>query len=99
MKEKKEFKIIECSGSFYEIGKQYGIACRDNLVSSINSVFRDIGMFQKASKEDIIVTAKKYLPLVERFDPELLEMLKGQADGAGVTFDEVFTLRCKLELG
>ncbi|OGN88431.1 MAG: hypothetical protein A2158_01055 [Chloroflexi bacterium RBG_13_46_14] len=99
MKEKKEFKIIECSGTFYEIGKQYGIACRDNLVSSINSVFRDIGMFQKASKEDIIVTAKKYLPLVERFDPELLEMLKGQADGAGVTFDEVFTLRCKLELG
>jgi isopenicillin-N N-acyltransferase-like protein len=99
MKEKKEFKVIECSGSFYEIGKKYGIACRDSLVGSINSLFRNIGMFQKAGKEDIIANAKKYLPLVERFDPELVEMLKGQADGAGVTFDEVLALRCSLELG
>jgi isopenicillin-N N-acyltransferase-like protein len=99
MKEKKEFKVIECSGTFYEIGRQYGVSCRDSLVTSINSLFRDITMFQKASKKDIIATAQKYLPLVENFDPPLIEMLKGQADGAGVTFDEVFTLRCKLELG
>ena len=99
MKEKKEFRVIECSGTFYEIGKQYGIACHDSLTSSINTLFRDISMFQKVSKEDIIATAKKYLPLVESFDPELIEMLKGQAEGAGVPFDEVFTLRCKLELG
>ena len=99
MKEKKEFTVVECSGTSYEIGKQYGAACRDSLVSSIDSLFRDIGMFRKAGKEDIIATAKKYLPLVESFDPELIEMLKGQAEGAGVTFDEVFTLRCKLELG
>jgi isopenicillin-N N-acyltransferase-like protein len=99
MKEKKEFKVVECSGTFYEIGKQYGTACSDSLVGSVESLFRDIGMFQKASKEDIIANAKKYLPLVESFDPELIEMLKGQAEGAGVTFDEVFALRCRLELG
>ena len=99
MKEKKEFKVVECSGTFYEIGKQYGIDCRGNLVSSIDSLFRDIGMVRKASKEEIIATARKLLPLVESFDPELIEMLKGQADGAGITFDEVFALRCKLELG
>jgi isopenicillin-N N-acyltransferase-like protein len=99
MKEKKEFKVVECSGTFHEIGKQYGTACRDSLVGSIESLFRDIGMFQKASKGDIIANARKYLPLVESFDPELIEMLKGQAEGAGVAFDEVFALRCRLELG
>ncbi len=99
MKEKKEFRVIECSGSFYEIGRQYGESCRASLVGSIESLFKDIGMFQKAGKEDIIANARKYLPLVESFDPELIDMLKGQADGAGVTFEEVFTLRCRLELG
>jgi isopenicillin-N N-acyltransferase-like protein len=99
MKKKKSFKVIECRGSFYEIGQQYGVSCRNNLISSIDSLFRDIGMFQKAGKENIIQNARKYLHLVENFDPDLIEMLKGQADGAGVTFDEVFALRCKFELG
>ncbi len=99
MKEKKEYRIVECGGSFYEIGRQYGESCRDSLVGSIESLFRDIGMFQKAGREDIIANARKYLPLVESFDPQLIETLKGQADGAGVTFDEVFALRCRLELG
>jgi isopenicillin-N N-acyltransferase-like protein len=99
MKNKKGFKVIECSGGFYEIGKQYGTSCRNSLVNSSGSLFKEIGMFQKADKESIIRNARKYLPLVEKFDPDLIEMLKGQADGAGVTFDEVFALRCKFELG
>jgi isopenicillin-N N-acyltransferase-like protein len=99
MKEEKKYRLIECGGSFYEIGRQYGEACRDSLVGSIESLFNDIGMFQKAGKEDIIANARKYLPLVESFDPELIETLQGQADGAGASFDEVFALRCRLELG
>ncbi len=99
MKERKEYKLIECSGSFYEIGRQYGEYCRDSLIGSIDSLFSDISMFQKTGKEDIIANARKYLPLVESFDPELIETLKGQADGAGVSFDEVFALRCRLEVG
>ena len=64
--EKKELKVIECSGSYYEIGRQYGKACRESVAGSVETLFRDIGMFQKASKGDIIAAAKKYLPLVER---------------------------------
>jgi len=96
---KNVLKVVECGGSFYEIGRQYGTSCRESLVGSVESLFRDIGMFQKAGKQDIIATARKYLPIVENFDPLLIEILKGQAEGAGLSFDEVFTLRCKLELG
>ncbi len=99
MKEKKEYRVIECSGSFHEIGRQYGESCRQSLVASIESLFSSINMFQKAGREEVIANAKKYLPLVESFDPDLVEMLKGQAEGAGVSFDDVFALRCQLELG
>lgn len=99
MKKKTEIKVIECSGNHFEIGQQYGSACRENLVASIESLFTDIGTARNASKSEIISVAMKYLPLVEDFDPDLIEMLRGQALGACVSFDEVFTLRCKLELG
>jgi isopenicillin-N N-acyltransferase-like protein len=51
-----------------------------------------------ASKEELLMNTRKYLPIVEKFDPELIQQLRGQADGAGVSFDEVFALRCWFEL-
>ena len=98
VKERKEFKIIECSGTPYEIGKQYGTACRDSIRKSIQGLIGGMGFMQRVGKEEILAAAKKYLPLVERFDPDMIEMLKGQAEGAGVTFEEVFALRCGTEL-
>lgn len=99
MREKKLFNIIECSGTPYEVGKQYGTQCRDNIVKSVDMLVKILNFMQKASKKEILANARKYLPLVEKFDPELIEMLKGQAEGAGVSFDEVFALKCWFELG
>jgi isopenicillin-N N-acyltransferase-like protein len=98
VKERKEFKVIECSGTPYEIGKQYGTACRDSIRKSIEGLVGGMGFMQRVGKEEVLATAKKYLPLVESFDPDMIQMLKGQAEGAGVTFDEVFALRCGTEL-
>ena len=99
VREKKKFNVIECSGTPYEIGKQYGIACKENIVKSNAMHFGVFKVVYKASKEQIIANAKKFLPAVKKFDPALIEMLKGQAEGAGVSFDEVFALRCMIEFG
>ena len=98
MKKRKRFEIIECSGTPYEIGKQYGQAARENILISIDDVVTKIKSVVKASKEEILANTGKYLPFAEKFDPELIEMLKGEADGAGVTFAEVFALWCWFEL-
>ena len=98
MKKKKKLELIECSGTPYEIGKQYGTACHGSLVTSINAMVAEYSKSQNASKQDMIAVVKKYVPLVEQFDPELIDMLKGQSDGAGVTFEEVFLLRCCFEM-
>lgn len=98
MKKTKRFEIIECTGSPYDIGKQYGTTCWNSLITSINSLFEEYITSNKTSKAEIITTLKKYVPLVESFDPELIEMLKGQAEGVGVTLEEIFLLRCNFEL-
>ncbi|HUS77700.1 MAG TPA: C45 family peptidase [Patescibacteria group bacterium] len=98
MEQRKRFKLIECSGTDYEIGRQYGEAARGNIVKSINALMGRVKAFHNADKDEILRNTRKYLPGVEQFDHKLIEMLKGQAEGAGVTFDEVFALRCWFEL-
>lgn len=98
MKQKKRLSVIECSGTDYEIGRQYGEAAQENIIKSINDLMERIKSFHNASKEKVLLHTRKYLSIVEKFDPKLIQMLKGQAEGAGVTFDEVFALRCWFEL-
>lgn len=96
---KKKFSVIECSGTPYEIGKQYGIGAKENIVKSLAMHEEAFKFVYQASREQILANAQKFLPAVEKFDPAMIEMLKGQAEGAGVSFDEVFALRCMIELG
>jgi isopenicillin-N N-acyltransferase-like protein len=98
MKIVQRLEVIECSGTPYEIGKQYGEKAKGNIVRSIDTLVARVAAGDKASKEDILLNTRKYLPSVEKFDPVLIQQLRGQADGAGVSFDEVFSLRCWFEL-
>lgn len=99
MSQKRVMKVIECQGTPYEIGLQYGEGCRDSLLRSIEVNFGILTAGYKVSQEQLLATAKKYLPRVEAFDPQLVEMIKGQAEGAGISFEQAFALRCTLELG
>lgn len=97
MKNAKEFKVIECVGTPYEIGRQWGEGCKENILKSLEMMFSMMG-FYRALKKDIIFNAMQFLPKVKEYDPYLLEILQGQADGAGIKFEEIFTLRCLSEL-
>jgi isopenicillin-N N-acyltransferase-like protein len=98
MKKKKKLDVIECAGTAFDIGKQYASCRRDNFVASINSMYEEYTLFYKTNREEMIATLRKYIPLVERFDPYLLDMLKGQAEGAGVSLEEIMLLRSNFEI-
>jgi isopenicillin-N N-acyltransferase-like protein len=97
MKESRKFEVVECCGTPYEIGKQYGAACRISLVTSIEALVKEYCR-SPGGLADIKPVLGKYVSLVKQFDPELIDVLQGQADGAGVTLEEIFLLRCNFEL-
>lgn len=99
MKEDKKFKVIECRGTPYEIGRQYGEACKENILKSLEMNLGSLMYFSNAGKEEIIANSNKYLSMVKDFDPELIDFLKGESEGAGISFEEAFYLRCSLEMG
>lgn len=98
MKDLKKLQVIECRGTPHEIGQQYGEACRENIKKSLEMNLFGLSTGYNASKQNVIDNAMKFLPKVREFDPYLIEMLNGQAQGAGLSFEEVFSLRCMSEL-
>lgn len=98
MKNSKQLKVIECRGSAYEIGQQWGEACRDSILQGFENTLMGINLMYTASREDIASKAMRFLPLVQDFDPYLIEILQGQARGARLKFEEVLAQKCSFEL-
>ncbi|MFO7753603.1 MAG: C45 family autoproteolytic acyltransferase/hydrolase [Desulfobacteraceae bacterium] len=91
--------IIECRGMPYEIGRQYGEAARENIKKSRDFMFSSLknGMF-KASENQVLAVAGKYMDNVGGYSPEALELVKGIAEGSGISFEESFALKCYTEI-
>jgi len=98
MKNSKEFKLIECSGTPYEIGRQWGEGCKESILKISENICNGMAFFCKASKEEFVSRAMKFLPAVQEFDPYLVEIMRGQADATGLSLDEIFTQKCFNEL-
>lgn len=98
MKNAKQLKVIECRGTPYEIGQQWGEACRDSILQGLENSTMGMSLIYNASREEIFSKAMQFLPLVQEFDPYLIEIMQGQARGAGIKFEEVFVQKCSFEL-
>jgi len=99
MKRKETIPVIDCSGSGYEIGRQYGEQARKNLHKAVSLMYTSLEqMPYKAGKDAILRAALNYLDNVRAFDHDATERVKGTADGAGISFDEAFALQCYSEL-
>lgn len=91
--------IIECCGTPYEIGRQYGEAAKQNIFKSVNFMFVSLeNGFFKAPKDRVLNVADKYLENVREFDPGAVEWVRGIADGSGISFQESFALKSYLEI-
>lgn len=92
-------KIIECCGTPYETGRQYGGASKDSIIKSVDFMFNSLknGYF-RASRDNVLKASAKYLENVKAFDSGAVEWIDGIARGAGISFEESFALKCYLEV-
>jgi isopenicillin-N N-acyltransferase like protein len=92
----RRIKVVEIRGSPYEMGFQYGSACPEM------GTFLDITMQGFGGRDKAREIAAKfiplYLPAAQEYAPELLEEMKGMADGAGLEFNDVFFLNITYEI-
>ncbi len=94
MSQKSGFRIVETSGSHYEIGFKLGEKCKD----STKSMIEDMKTRLKAANltwNRAVSDARKHLPFAEEFDSAYIEWIRGYAEGSGFKFEELFVYLCQ----
>lgn len=93
-----KFPIIEASGTPYEIGYAHGSKAKPfvlNCLETYRSVFQ---AYSDIPWEQAKERAGSYLETIRAYNPDYLEEIRGIADGAGVTFEDILALNVRSEL-
>jgi isopenicillin-N N-acyltransferase-like protein len=92
----KKLKVIEVSGSHYEMGFQYGTAC-PGIRKILDGVCQMFGGTDEA-RAIIQKYVPMYLPAVEKYAPEIVEEMKGIASGANVELEDILLINIMYEI-
>ncbi|MEV0780329.1 C45 family peptidase [Streptomyces sp. NPDC050428] len=90
--------VIEISGSPRERGRQYGEAVRPQLHAALGYYTEAFGQSAGLTWDRVTARAERWLDPVEAYDPDLVEEMRGIADGAGVSLLDVLALNARGEV-
>lgn len=93
-----KFSIIEASGTPYEIGFKHGSLAKEKVLGSIETYKIMFKQWSSLDWEEAKIRSSKYVKFVEEADPDLIEEVRGVADGAGVSFEDIMTLNARSEV-
>jgi len=90
--------LIALKGSPREIGREHGARARslihDNLGFYMN-LWQHMG---GVSRDRILSDVEAFVPFIEQYDSDLVEEMRGIAEGAGLEFREIAALNARTEL-
>jgi isopenicillin-N N-acyltransferase-like protein len=89
---------IEIEGGAYERGRQYGSAVATEILQNSQAYIRLVKYQAGLGREAALETAAAFGPLIEALAPDLFLEMRGIADGAGRTLDEVLLINARTEL-
>jgi isopenicillin-N N-acyltransferase-like protein len=84
--------LISVSGSHREMGRQLGEACRSQVTRSIENSRQLLKQSYDSLQLDwvgALIQARKYLPFADERYPQYVDELRGMAEGANVSFDDL----------
>lgn len=92
------FKKVVLSGTPRERGVTYGRECAALIERTISDYTRYFDNKKNLSWSYVKEMAQKFIPAIEAFAPELMEEMRGIAEGANRSFDEILAVNCRSEL-
>ena len=92
------FPMASLRGSAYDIGYQHGSTFRPLIRDNVRLYLDVFAHYARLDKEEVFTRARMFIPIIERFDKEILEEIHGIAEGSGSTLDEIVALNCRTEI-
>lgn len=94
----KPLDVFDFKGTFYEIGCQYGEACRERIKDTVELWVGMIkGYHPEADKKEMVSIAQTFLEPYKD-EPDLLDQIKGIAEGSEVSFEEIVLIQVAVQL-
>lgn len=89
---------VRVGGGHLERGRQYGEQTRDRVRRSIEAYDEVFSHYAGWRWDDVRNEARRYMEPIQRFDGRYLEEIRGIAEGAGVTFEDVLGINVRTEV-
>ena len=89
--------IIDLGNDPRERGRLHGDALRSDIAQNLDTYFRRFANLGY-SREAILSESEKWVPHLERLDPEFTAELRGVAEGSGFSVPEITMLNVRYEL-
>ena len=94
MKKKCGLPVVEVRGKPFDMGRQAGSRCARLGKAYRSAVAEGILHSTGMSWDKAVARAKLFLPHAESFYPDFIDEIKGYSAGAGIPFEDAFTLCC-----
>jgi isopenicillin-N N-acyltransferase-like protein len=97
-------KLIQINGNPYERGKAHGTQFREDVKLMVHTnkqiLQKDVESYslRVPAHQEVLNLVSAGLPYATEFAPDLLEEVRGIADGSGLALEEVLTLNCFLDI-
>lgn len=93
------FKLITISGPPYERGHQYGAQTKEVIERSLNAFHSVVEHLNpQMSRKELYAKALQFQPFIESYDHNIMEEIRGIADGAEKSLEEIMFLNARAEL-
>lgn len=93
-----EIPVIFVSGKPYDLGYEHGSQTKDAIRQNFHFYLNFWNRLTNMGKGQILKHVGKFIPYIEKLDYELIEELKGVAEGSGMQFEEIVALNIRYEL-
>jgi len=90
--------IISASGAPYDLGFQHGSQAKKAIEDNVRFYMSLWERFGGSRREEILKEIQGFVPYIEDCDPEILEELRGVAEGSGLRFEEILSLNARTEV-
>ena len=90
--------MLELKGSPYERGRQHGEALRSGIKEMLSWEAQANVPMLGSQKRRMQEYTNKFIPYIQQYAADLLEEMKGIAEGAGVALGDIVQLNSNLEL-
>src|SRR4051794_22808457 len=89
---------LTVTGSPRELGRQIGEALRDPIRGFCDVALERVNRAVRISRTSAMEVAALSIPYAERYSPDLVEELRGTAEAAGVSVEQLMLLQVRNQL-